>query len=93
MKTEAIYKLVGFDRQTELEAVAYDIPWHLVREVMKIAHVDMVNDPLVGALELHPARAREIAAMLHREIDPGSMDFFLESFAAPVPSYGLHARV
>jgi hypothetical protein len=79
---DAIYRLVGFDRDTERLAVKYEIPAKYVPLAKKIAGID--ERPLIGDWPLSPEQVRHIAEVIGERIDPDAYDFSLEPYA-PTP--------
>jgi hypothetical protein len=76
---DAIYRLVGFDRDTERLAVKYEIPAKHVLLAKKIAGID--ERPIIGDWPLSPEQVRHIAEVLGEHIDPDAYDFQLETYA------------
>ena len=77
----AHHRLVGYDRQTELEKFEVTIPRHIFAEVSSLAAVDDDDPDAVGCHELTREQAHRIAINVHRSL-PSGLDFFLEGFAA-----------
>jgi len=77
----AHHRLVGYDRQTELEKFEVTIPRHIFAEVSSLAAVDDDDPDAVGCHELTRKQAHRIAIKVHRSL-PSGLDFFLEGFAA-----------
>ena len=76
---DAIYKLVGFDRETERLAVKYEIPAKHVLLAKKIAGID--EQQIIGDWPLSPEQTRHIAEVIGERIDPNAYDFSLEPYA------------
>jgi hypothetical protein len=82
-----IYKLVGFDRETERLAAAYEIPPNLIASAKAIAGIadrpEIVRDwPLTGA------QATAIADVIKQKIDLRRQDFALEPYEAEAQPRG-----
>jgi hypothetical protein len=75
----AIYRLVGFNRDTESLAVKYEIPAKYVLLAKKIAGID--DRPIIGDWPLSPEQVRHIAEVIGESIDPDAYDFSLEHYA------------
>jgi hypothetical protein len=80
-----LYKLVGFDRETERLAAAYEIPSALVDGAKKIAGISG-RPAIVGDWPLTPPQAAAIADMIDQRIDLGHQDFTLEPYEAANPT-------
>jgi hypothetical protein len=76
---DAIYRLVGFDRDTESLAVKYEIPAKYVLLAKKIAGID--ERPIIGDWPLSPEQVRHIAEVIGERIDQDAYDFSLEQYA------------
>lgn len=76
---DAIYRLIGFDRDTERLTVEYEIPAKYVLLAKKIAGID--ERPIVGDWPLSPEQVRHIAEVIGERIDPDAYDFSLEPYA------------
>jgi hypothetical protein len=76
---DAIYRLVGFDRDTESLAVKYEIPAKYVLLAKKIAGID--ERPIIGDWPLSPEQVRHIAKVIGERIDQDAYDFSLEQYA------------
>jgi hypothetical protein len=76
---DAIYRLVGFDRDTERLAVKYEIPAKHVLLAKKIAGID--ERPIIGDWPLSSEQVRHIAEVIGERIDPDAFDFQLETYA------------
>jgi hypothetical protein len=76
---DAIYRLVGFDRDTERVAVKYEILAKYVLLAKKIAGID--DRPIISDWPLSPEQVRHIAAVIGESIDPDAYDFSLEPYA------------
>ena len=76
---DAIYRLVGFDRDTERVAVKYEILAKYVLLAKKIAGID--DRPIIGDWPLSPEQVRHIAEVIGESIDPDAYDFSLEPYA------------
>lgn len=76
---DAIYRLVGFDRDTERVAVKYEILAKYVLLAKKIAGID--DRPIIGDWPLSPEQVRHIAEVIGESIDPDAYDFSLEPHA------------
>ena len=76
---DAIYRLVGFDRDTERLAVKYEIPAKYVLLAKKIAGID--EKPIIGDWPLSAEQVRHIAEVMGQDIDPDAFDYSLEPYA------------
>lgn len=76
------HRLVGYDRQTELEKFEVTIPRHVFEEeVSLVVSLDRDDPEAVGCYELTKDQAHRIATKVHKSL-PAGLDFFLEGFAA-----------
>lgn len=76
----AQHRLVGYDRQTELEKFGVTIPQHVFGEVSSVVSFDDDDPEAVGCYELTKDQAHRIAIMVHKSL-PSGLDFFLEGYA------------
>ena len=74
-----IYKLVGYDRQTELLAVEHVIPEALTERAKAIAEI-WARPEIVGDWPLSGDQASSIAAMIGVPLDLVRYDWFLEPY-------------
>jgi hypothetical protein len=74
-----IYKLVGFDRDTEQLAVAHEIP---PAEVLRAKLIAGIADKpeIIGDWPLTEDQAAAIADVIHQRIDLQRQDFSLEPY-------------
>jgi hypothetical protein len=77
----AQHRLVGYDRQTELEKFEVTIPQHVFGEVSSLISLDDDDLEAVGCYELTKDQAHRIATKVHKSL-PSGLDFFLEGYAA-----------
>ena len=77
----ARHRLVGYDRQTELEKFEVAIPQHVLEEVSSLVSFDEDDPDAVGCYELTKDQAHRIAIKVHESL-PSGLDFFLEGYAA-----------
>ncbi len=81
MTTGVVHQLTGYDRETELLAVEYDVPRHLLAKVKQIAEVSEDDPEAIGSYPLRRDQAKDIAKLLGIDIDADRFDFFLEPYA------------
>jgi hypothetical protein len=77
----AQHRLVGYDRQTELEKFEVTIPQHVFEEVSSLVSLDDDDPDAVGCYELTKDQAHRIATKVRKSL-PSGLDFFLEGYAA-----------
>ena len=84
---KAAHRLVGYDRQTELERFELPIPERALGQVRTIVRFDDDDPEAVGSYELTDIQAHQIANMSEavpvaqgRNL-PAGLDFFLEAYA------------
>ena len=77
----AQHRLVGYDRQTELEKFEVPIPQHVFEEVSSLVSFDNDDPDAVGCYELTKDQAHRIAIKVRKSL-PSGLDFFLEGYAA-----------
>lgn len=85
MTTGIVHQLTGYDRETELLAVEYDVPSHQLVKVKKMAGVSDDDPEAVGSYPLRRDQASGIAKLLGIDIDADKFDFFLEPYAEDQP--------
>jgi hypothetical protein len=78
----AQHRLVGYDRETELEKFELPIPERMFREVGRFVGFDDDDPQGIGCYELTDDQAHRIATMVHRQNLPTGLNFFLEAHAA-----------
>jgi hypothetical protein len=76
----AQHRLVGYDRQTELEKFEVSIPNHIFGDVSSVVPFDGDDPEAVGCYELTNDQAKQIAIMVQKSL-PAGLDFFLEANA------------
>ena len=75
--------LVGYDRQTELEAFELAIPERLFREVGTVVRFDNDDPHAIGSYELTTPQALQIVKMVDEaNRPPPDLDFFIEAYAS-----------
>lgn len=79
MKT-AQHRLVGYDRESELEKFEVAIPQHFFGEVSSVVPFDHDDPEAIGCYELTKGQAHRIATIVHKSL-PTGLDFFLEAYA------------
>ncbi|HEY1931787.1 MAG TPA: hypothetical protein VGG99_07245 [Acetobacteraceae bacterium] len=80
MTVRAVYKVVGYDRQTEKLAVTFDVPWTQIAQAQSIAGIETRDDMQAGDWELTPQQSLEIAHLIRAPLDLARYDFFLEPY-------------
>lgn len=81
MTTGIVHQLTGYDRETELLAVEYDIPSHHLARVKQMAGVSADDPEAVGSYPLRRDQVSDIAKLLGIGIEADRLDFFLEPYA------------
>jgi hypothetical protein len=76
----AQHRLVGYDRQTELEKFELTIPQHVFGEISSVISFDDDDPEAVGCYELTSDQARRIATIVHERL-PVGLSFFIEGYA------------
>ncbi len=74
------YRLVGYDKRTEMMAVRIDLPQHATAKAKEIAGIHVDDDSQVGDWELAPAQALGIAQLVRASMEALDYDFFLEPY-------------
>jgi hypothetical protein len=77
---EAQHRLVGYDRQTELEKFEIAIPQRIFGEVSSVVSFDDDDPDAIGCYELTKDQAHRIAILVRKSL-PTGLDFFLEGDA------------
>jgi hypothetical protein len=76
----AQHRLVGYDRQTELEKFEVAIPQRIFEEVSSLVAFDNDDPDAVGCYELTKDQAHRIAIKVRKNL-PSGLDFFIEGYA------------
>jgi hypothetical protein len=76
----AQHRLVGYDRQSELEKFQVAIPQHIFGEISSVVSLDDDDPEAIGCYELTKGQAQRIAIIMHKSL-PSGLDFFLEGYA------------
>jgi len=74
-----VYKLVGYDRKTERQAVKIDIPPKGIGCARGIAGIAPDDESMVDC-PLDKNQARDIAGVIGKPIDAEKYDYFLEPY-------------
>jgi hypothetical protein len=74
-----VYKLVGYDRETERQLVKIDIPPKHVASARGIAGIAR-DDESMADCPLDKNQARDIAGIIDRPVDAEKYDYFLEPY-------------
>ena len=74
-----MYEVTGYDRQTGLLAVSYDVPKQKIGLVKKIAGIALSDDGL-GSYPLGSDQVSKIAKALEVEIEGEKCDIYLEPY-------------
>ena len=82
-----IYKLVGYDPETEVAAVEREIPAPLVERAKAAAGI-WARPEIVGDWPLSKEQAGTIDAMIGARDDIRRFDWFLEPYAEPLRAAG-----
>jgi hypothetical protein len=82
MNTGATHRLVGYDKATGRVAVEYEIPPYRLEHAKSLAGVGGDDPEAVLCYRLSAKKARDLAAAVGAPIDTGTLNFFLEGFAA-----------
>lgn len=75
-----IYRLVGYNKQTEFLETSFDIPSSEVTRAKHIAGITTDGDTQIGDWELSERQARDIAQAIGRSAMPDHYDYFLEPY-------------
>jgi hypothetical protein len=78
--------LVGYDRQTDRQAVRFEIDDRRMDRAKRIACVPADDPEAVWSYPLSRDQARDLAELIAAEIDPDQAEFFLEAFTAIPPA-------
>jgi hypothetical protein len=78
---KAAHRLVGYDRQTELEKFELPIPEQAFGEIRTVVPFDDDDPDAIGCYELTDGQALQIASMARQRSLPAGLDFFLEAYA------------
>jgi hypothetical protein len=77
-----LYKLVGFDHDTEALSIIHEIPSEKISQAKRIAGI--ANRPdIIADWPLSRDQARAITDLIGAELDVDHMDWALEPYAAP----------
>jgi hypothetical protein len=76
-----VYKLVGYDKQSEKLVVAFEVPRSDLARAKRIAGITIEDDTQVGDWELTAKQSNEIARLIQAKLDADRYDCFLEPYA------------
>jgi hypothetical protein len=76
-----VYKLVGFDRDTEYLALSFDIPGKKIRKAKIVAGI-ADNPAIVADWPLSREQAKAIAELIGAQVDVPHYDWALEPYPA-----------
>jgi hypothetical protein len=75
-----VLQLAGYDKNTDLISVYYQVPPSVVDYVKQIAAVD-ANDPdVLGSYPVNDVMASKIAAEIKTPINPKLYNYFIEAY-------------
>jgi hypothetical protein len=80
MKLRVAQRLTGYNPDTELLAVEYDIPAKAFAKVKKIARVGSDDPEAIGSYPLDRAQVQEVSTVIGSEVDTDRFDYFVETF-------------
>ena len=72
------HQLAGYDRETEILAVEYEIDETVFKKVKKLVNPDPGDPQLMACYPLSNGQLREIAALMGTAFDNDRYEFFLE---------------
>ena len=78
---ETVHRLVGYDRQTERQLLAHDIPEQLLDAAKGIAGVSAEDPDALASYALSIAAAQRIARAIGLRRQLPDLDYFMEPFA------------
>ena len=81
MKSRVAHRLTGYDRDTELLAVEYDIPVTALSKVKKIARVGSDDPDAIGSYPLDRTQVEKISTFIDADVDIDRFDYFIEAFS------------
>jgi hypothetical protein len=81
MSACGVHRLTGYDRKTELLAIACDIPASDFLRAKEIARVGPDDPDAIGSYPLDQDQVNNIAKLLGSTVEVSRYDFFLEPFA------------
>lgn len=76
-----IYRLVGYDRATGRIVEKHSVPAKEVHYAKKVAGLDPSNPELIGDTPLTDSQAKDIAGVIHAQIDTVRHEYFLEPYS------------
>jgi len=76
-----IHRITGYNKQTEMLEVEYDIPSERLNDVRAIAKVPATDADAIGSYPIEAGAAHRIARTIQQMIDLDRYDWFLEPFA------------
>ena len=80
-----IYKLVGYDRESEALVLEYELPPRHVGHAKQIAGI-AGKPEIVGDWSLSPGQARQIGELVAAHPDLVRCDWFLEPYEVSAPA-------
>ena len=81
MSSSAVHRLTGYDRETELLSVEYDIPVRTISMVKRIAGVGPDDPEAIGSYPLDRNQVQEISQLIGSQVDIDRFDYFVEAFS------------
>ena len=81
MNSRVAHRLTGYDRDTELLAVEYDIPAGAFSKIKKIARVGPDDPEAIGSYPLNRTQIQKISTVIGSEVDFDRFDYFVEPFS------------
>ncbi len=78
-----VHKVTGYDKNTELLALEFDVSDEQLRRLQRYSYVDVPNKEALGSIELRDEASVEISSFCNLQVDKvGSYTWFIEPFAA-----------
>jgi hypothetical protein len=81
MSMKLTYKLVGYDRGTEMLVEQHVIPQKYVMYAKGVARIRLDDADAIGDMPLDAGQAKDIAGAIGVKIDPAHRDYFFERYS------------
>jgi hypothetical protein len=81
MTSRVAHRLSGYDRDTELLAVEFDIPARAFSKVKKIVRIGSDDPDAIGSYPLDRTQVGKISTFIDADVDVERFDYFVEAFS------------
>jgi hypothetical protein len=81
MKSQVAHRLTGYDSDTELLAVEYDILAKAFAKAKRISGVGSDDSDAIGSYPLDRTQVEKISTFIDADVDIDRFDYFIEAFS------------